>query len=164
MTGVPIPVRVGFTGHQSLSGHTTRFVQSGIRARLSPLGPVVGLTSLAGGADQLFAEAVLEQGGSLIAIIPSADYEDSFESETHRQSYRQLLTQAQESVVLPFPSPGEEAYWAAGREVVRRCDRLFAVWDGQPSAGLGGTADVVRYARDRGKPVEIIWPEGASRS
>lgn len=29
--------------------------------------------------------------------------------------------------------------------------------------GLRGTADVVTYARQRGVPVTVIWPEGASR-
>jgi hypothetical protein len=29
--------------------------------------------------------------------------------------------------------------------------------------GLGGIADVVAYARQRGVPVRVIWPEGASR-
>ena len=50
-----------------------------------------------------------------------------------------------------------------GRAVVDRSSVLVAVWDGQPSRGLGGTADVVAYARERGVPVEVIWPEGASR-
>jgi hypothetical protein len=40
---------------------------------------------------------------------------------------------------------------------------LVAVWDGQPSRGLEGTADVVAYANQRGVPVEVIWPEGATR-
>jgi hypothetical protein len=51
----------------------------------------------------------------------------------------------------------------AGKVVVDRSSVLVAVWDGQPSRGLGGTADVVRYARERGVPVEVIWPEGATR-
>ena len=40
---------------------------------------------------------------------------------------------------------------------------LVAVWDGQPARGLGGTADVVAYARQRGVPMEVIWPQGATR-
>jgi hypothetical protein len=38
----------------------------------------------------------------------------------------------------------------AGRVVVDRSSVLVAAWDGQPSRGLGGTADVVAYARERG--------------
>lgn len=65
---------------------------------------------------------------------------------------------------MPFDEPSEKAYWSAGQEIVNQADRLLAVWDGQPAAGLGGTADVVRYARAQGKLVTIIWPEGARRS
>jgi hypothetical protein len=52
----------------------------------------------------------------------------------------------------------------AGRTVADRCDLLLAVWDGQPAAGLGGTADVVSHATYRGKSVEVVWPEGSSRA
>ena len=57
----------------------------------------------------------------------------------------------------------EQAHMDAGKVVVDRSSVLLAVWDGQPSRGLGGTADVVAYARQRGVPVTVIWPEGASR-
>ena len=36
-----------------------------------------------------------------------------------------------------------------GRAVVDCSSVLVAVWDGQPSRGLSGTADVVAYARER---------------
>jgi hypothetical protein len=42
-------------------------------------------------------------------------------------------------------------------------ERLFAVWDGKPARGYGGTADVVAEARHWGIPVTVIWPDGASR-
>ena len=44
-----------------------------------------------------------------------------------------------------------------------QAERTFAVWDGKPARGYGGTADVVAEARDRGTPVTVIWPEGATR-
>jgi len=43
----------------------------------------------------------------------------------------------------------------AGESIVNEADVLVAVWDGKPAAGLGGTADVVTYARNLGKP--LIW-------
>ncbi len=52
----------------------------------------------------------------------------------------------------------------ASNAMLDRADRLFAVWDGKPARGYGGTADVVSEARKRGLPVTIIWPEGATRS
>jgi hypothetical protein len=64
---------------------------------------------------------------------------------------------------LPYPTPTEAAYFAAGKLIVNRCDLLLAVWDGQPAGGLGGTGDIVGYARTNDVAVEIVWPDGSSR-
>ncbi|MGH3771308.1 MAG: hypothetical protein ACRDRW_07930 [Pseudonocardiaceae bacterium] len=37
------------------------------------------------------------------------------------------------------------------------------LWDGNPSGGYSGTADVVAAARERGIPVTVVWPDGARR-
>ena len=47
--------------------------------------------------------------------------------------------------------------------MVDRSERLVAVWDGKPARGIGGTADIVSYARQKGVPVVVLWPEGATR-
>jgi hypothetical protein len=62
---------VGITGHQRLDdGEAWTWVANTIREELAKLAPpIVGLTSLAIGADQLFARCVLETGGSIHAII-----------------------------------------------------------------------------------------------
>jgi hypothetical protein len=65
---------------------------------------------------------------------------------------------------MPYSAPGEEAFWAAGKRVVELSDEIFAVWDGRKAGGLGGTADVVAFARKKGVPVTIIWPTGSSRA
>jgi hypothetical protein len=109
------------------------------------------------------AALVLEAGGSLEVVIPSAGYEATFQALGESDRYERLLQAADKRVTLPYDSPSEQAFYEAGRAVVDGCDLLIAVWDGGSSRGLGGTADVVRYARDRGRPVEIVWPEGATR-
>jgi len=43
----------------------------------------------------------------------------------------------------------------AGEKIVEEADIVVAVWDGKPAAGLGGTADIVEYARELEKP--LIW-------
>jgi hypothetical protein len=50
----------------------------------------------------------------------------------------------------------EDAYLAGGLALVDDVDVLVALWDGEPSRGRGGTAEVVQYARDTGTPVEWI--------
>ena len=52
---------------------------------------------------------------------------------------------------------------AASELMIKHADQLWAVWDGQPARGYGGTADVVAAARDQGLPVRVIWPHGAHR-
>jgi hypothetical protein len=42
-------------------------------------------------------------------------------------------------------------------------DELLAVWDGSPARGYGGTVDVVNAARDAGRTVTVVWPNGAVR-
>jgi hypothetical protein len=155
--------QVGFTGHQTLSPATRRSVAAAIKGELKDEKNLIGLVSLAAGADQIFAKTVLELGGGIVAVIPSAEYERSFASNTDLIDYRALLKQAYRTIILPFDEPSEKAYWAAGQEIVKRSDRLLAVWDGKPAQGLGGTADVVGYARTRGTPVTIIWPESGRR-
>jgi hypothetical protein len=42
-------------------------------------------------------------------------------------------------------------------------DELFAVWDGKPARGYGGTADVMAVGREGGIPVTVVCPEGSQR-
>ena len=57
----------------------------------------------------------------------------------------------------------ENAHMEASRAMLDRAEHLFAVWDGKPARGYGGTADVVAETRTQRIPVTVIWPEGASR-
>lgn len=155
--------RIGITGHQSIPAHALPHITDGIRAFLAELPtPVDGYSSLADGADQLFARILLDSGGRLHAIIPADDYETTFDGDALRQ-YQRLLRDAASVEELPFEAPSEEAYDAAGHCVVDHSDVLLAVWDGEPARGQGGTADAVNYARAQHIPVHVIWPAGTSR-
>lgn len=156
--------RIGLSGHQSMSPETRILVADALRRAVPADQPITGLCSLAFGADQLFAEVILDMGHELEAILPSAHYEDTFETQTDRTAYRELLARASRVHQLEFSEPTEEAFFAAGKYVVERSQKLLAVWDGKPAAGLGGTADVVAYARERRVEVQVIWPPGALRA
>ena len=153
-------MRVGITGHQRLAGPGDwQWVQTELETLLSRLpGPIHGFTSLAIGADQIFAEAVVKRGGSFTALIPFAGYEDKFSEGDDRNEYHRLLAQAAELEVLKAAASNREAYLKAGQQVVLRSECLIAVWNGQPAVGLGGTADVVSYARRIGKQVLHLDP------
>jgi len=105
----------------------------------------------------------LAHGGELHAVIPCLGYEAAFEDAREAQLFIELLGQAGRVTRLDFDAPSEQAYWAAGQFVVAHSDLLLAVWDGEASRGLGGTADVVRHAHEHGVPVSVVWPPGITR-
>lgn len=149
---------VGITGHQRLDDPKAwAWVASVMRDELAKLAPpLIAVTSLAVGADQLLARQVLERGGMIHAVLPFADIERSF-SPDHVPAYRELARQSAVEV-LDTPGTDEDAYLAAGRRVVELSDILLAVWNGKPAKGKGGTADVVAYAIRRGVPLIHIDP------
>jgi len=152
---------VGVTGHQKLSEAERTHAEQAIGKLLrNQQGPLVGLSSLAEGADQLFADVLLNCGGILHAVIPCWGYASTFD-EPGRQNYLRLVAAARSVTTLAYAKPSEQAFDAAGQYIVEHCDLLIAVWDGQPARGPGGTADAVEYARKVGREVAITWPDGA---
>jgi hypothetical protein len=153
-------MRIGVTGHQHLP---TSEAWSWVRGELDRIlpavsSPLVGVSSLAIGADQVFAEAILAHGGSLEAVVPFPEYEERFRAKADRNAYRALLQQASRREVLPRAGSDEESYYAAGCFVVDVSDLLIAIWDGEPARGRGGTADIVRYAERVGKHILHLNP------
>ena len=50
-------------------------------------------------------------------------------------------------------------YLECGLATVEEADLMIAIWDGEPSRGTGGTAEVVAHARNFGKPLILIHPD-----
>ena len=155
-------MKLGVTGHQELPTAEEGWIAQQLRAVISQHPSLLGLSSLAVGADQLFAEQVLDAGHGLIAVLPCRNYADTFDS-AEKHVYDALLDRACATVTLDFGPPSEAAFLAAGQYVVDNSDHLVAIWDGQAAQGKGGTADIVAYARSHDVPVTIIWPAGVSR-
>lgn len=153
-------MRVGITGHRRLKEPAGwGWVRRELDRRLPSLTPpLIGITSLAVGADQLFANAILRLGGSLEIVIPFAGYESTFSEEGDRQEYLRLLQRALKKEVLEKYGSDEEAYLASGKRVVDRSELLIAVWDGMTAVGLGGTGDVVSYALQQRKKIIHLNP------
>ncbi|HWN31377.1 MAG TPA: hypothetical protein VNP03_01485, partial [Pseudonocardia sp.] len=73
------PVRIGITGHSNLAPDSVPLVTEALRhavekVRVGAGRPLIGVTCLARGADQLFARAVLELGGQIEVVLPASDY------------------------------------------------------------------------------------------
>jgi hypothetical protein len=150
------PLKIGVTGHQEREGIEWPWVRSKVDRYLTGKVQLVGYSSLAAGTDQLFADAVLERGGKLIAVVPISDYASHFEGDSLKH-YRKLLT-ASEVIELKSTKQDSRAFLDAGKWVAREAERLIAVWDGEPAEGAGGTGDIVAYALSLGRPVHHIDP------
>lgn len=142
---------LGCTGHQNIPPDALDYVSGSIRTEIGKYDRcrLVGVCSLAVGADQLFARMILAYGAQLRVVIPCEKYDRTF-SEVNRDGYHDLLSQAESVEVLDYPSPSEDAFLAAGRRVADLAEVLLAVWDGKGAHGKGGTGDVVAYARANG--------------
>ena len=157
-------IRIGVTGHQKLPEAAESYAHKKIRNLLEQAeGPFTGLSSLAAGADQIFAREILDHSGRLWVVVPSRFYQSTLTGD-ELAAYLELLSRASDVTRLDFSQPSEAAYYAAGRWIVENCDELVAIWDGQPARGLGGTGDVVAYAREVGRTVRVYWPRGVART
>jgi hypothetical protein len=162
-------MKIGITGHQRLDDPTAwSWVAAAVERELDRApAPLVAVTSLAIGADQLLARLTLARGGTVHAVLPFRDIERSFAAED-LAAFRNLVARSNVEV-LATPGIDEDAYLAAGKRVVELSDRILAVWDGEPAKGRGGTAEIVAYAAGRGLPIVHInpatrtvrWPEVA---
>lgn len=157
---------IAVTGHMDLTEGSVPLVREELDRILAAYEPsdLVGVSCIARGSDTLFAETVLAVGGRLVVVVPSRDYREAKVKPDHAATFDRLRDAADEVLVMPHATANREAYEAANAVLLERADRLVAVWNGQPPTGKGGgTADVVYEARGAGLPVDVVWPDGASR-
>jgi hypothetical protein len=158
---------LGVTGHRSLThlGEVRRAVNLVIDDALEANRPgahqeqaatLIVVSALAEGADRLVVhECLRRQGATLAAILPLpiAEYEKDFATSESRREFTELLAAAETVEIAEEMPTREHAYERAGQLMVERSDAVIAIWDGQPAAGRGGTADIVTYAEGRHVPV-----------
>ncbi|MFI8907786.1 hypothetical protein ACIGV8_19995 [Streptomyces albidoflavus] len=136
-----------------------------LAAGLPSYGPADQLTAVscvADGPDTWWAHLVLEAGGRVEAVVPAEEYQAGLPAE-HQETCAALIRRAVKIRRTGLEQSTSEAHLAGSQLMIDHCDRLVAVWDGLPARGYGGTADAVAYARERGVPVTVLWPEGAVR-
>lgn len=160
-------LRVGVTGHRHLADAdaAAREVDRVLDRLVAAQGADVltAVSSLAEGADRIVAKRVLARQGTLDVVLPldRDDYAADFADDASRHDFLRLLDAADSVSSSPRQESREAAYEHAGREVLARCDVLLALWDGEPSRGRGGTAQLVTEARAVGRPVEVVHVERA---
>ena len=168
---VAIPLTIGVTSHRNLVANEIESIRHAVRDFLArmrhefPHMPLVVVSALAEGGDQLVAEEALAAGARLIAPLPLAreQYAEDFTNAAARARFNALCDAAQ-VIELPRVAEGntgttaptgherDRHYAQAGVYVSDHCHILLAIWDGKPSALLGGTAQIVRYRLSGERP------------
>lgn len=144
------------------------------------------ISSLAEGADRMTAHAAIARSAAAsrlqheaveIALdvpLPFAAeiYKDDFKTEAAKAEFDDLLKKARSVLVLPGGrgDPGvserdralqeNRSYEAAGLTLLNQSDIILAVWDGGPSAGRGGTPEMLDIAARSGTPIIHIDAKG----
>ena len=153
---------VGFSGHRKLAG--PKAPADAIRSALDRLAaghqPLAAVSSAASGADTLFVEEVARRHLPCLLILPfpRSRFQQDFNAADW-QRVLPLIENASHVIEVSGEESAEQAYMEAGVMTVDRADVMMVVWDGKPAAGLGGTGDVVAYARKLEKPLLIINPD-----
>ncbi len=157
---LPIFHVLGFSGHRQV--RLPREAGLAVRAAIESLraegpGEWIALSSLAVGGDTLFARQALGLGLAWHAILPlpPAEFRADFTAEDWKV-VESLLPEAEQVRVISENGSREDAYLDCGMDTVNDCDVVLAFWDGEAARGKGGTADVVTYARELGKPILLI--------
>ena len=151
---------VGFSGHRQIhdSAGAAQAVRCALEAvRREGTGEWIALSSVAAGADTIFARQALAQDLAWHVVLPfsPAEFSHDFSSEEWRE-VEALLAEAEQVQVIGETGSRDDTFLDCGLETVNGCDVFIALWDGQPARGKGGTGDVVAYARELKKPIVLI--------
>ncbi|MEZ3177772.1 hypothetical protein KYY02_03300 [Streptomyces pimonensis] len=151
-------------GHADLTPDTLLLVESALRTRLArPPVPAVTMVRTGVGTPLASGRAARASGCPLAVVIPTRVGVPAAPPQRDRTAAGELLALADE-VRLPAYDPADrDSCVGADGRLVACSGLLLAVWGGSPSDGHDTTAHLVAYARARGVPVEIVWPEGAAR-
>lgn len=171
------PIVIAVSGHRALHPDDCARARAQLSEALSniaaarPGAPLDCLSALAAGADQLFADVVLDLqdrlGHARVQLrvplpMPEAAYIESQEqpgSTAFRDSFLALRARAQDVFEVPAdggPFTGSAPYERLADYLTAKADLLVALWDGDTGAARqpGGTYDVVmRYLATPGHAV-----------
>jgi hypothetical protein len=171
-----LPLIIGVTGHRDLRSEDIEALERNVRDVFSRLArdylgadgatPIVVMSSLAEGADQLVARVALESGAALVAPLPmpAAEYRQDFKNgaapgtECEFDRLLGLAISAPEMPLVEGNTPDNIRtdaarralqYREAGVFIIRHCHILLSLWDGD-DGGLktGGTAEIVHLKKE----------------
>jgi hypothetical protein len=177
---ITVPLVIGVTSHRNIAPAEMEGVRQRVREFLGRLKtdfpelPLVVLSALAEGGDQLVAEEALAAGATLVAPLPLPRelYRDDFVLPATHAGFEALCARAQVTQLPQHPGQSRaaieteglarnRAYASAGIYIASHCHILLAIWDGKSSDRLGGTAQIVHYHLSGVMPALIDRRQGS---
>lgn len=146
-----IPVVIGVTGHRDIDKKYLPEIREQVRRgietvrRLCPHSPIVMLSALAQGGDQLCAEVALSLGVKLKVVLPFDESEflneNDFDAES-LENYKKLRAAACDTYIAPDIerrglTDREYRFRCQSVYVATNCHVLFALCDGEQANGRG---------------------------
>jgi uncharacterized phage-like protein YoqJ len=133
---------------------------------LDHLKPERVISGMALGWDQALAAAALIRGTYLIAAVPFASQASRWPAASQR-TYESLLKKADRVVFVDEENGCRDAgeysvlkMHQRNEWMVRSCDRLLALWNGDET---GGTANCIQFARSLNVPITNAWQAWTER-
>ena len=153
---------VAVTGHRDIV--VTEALKEAVKHYLEDVvqkhDEVVLLSPLAVGADTLVAEILLtlkEQYSQFRLEVPLPlpleSYMQNY-TKADEKVFSMLVNEASSSYLVPQTMA--QPYQNLGTYLVTHSDMLLALWDGTDNGLVGGTADVVAYAKSQNKSVKYL--------
>ena len=152
-----VPLVVAVTGHRDLVPAEVPAIRERVRTFLedlrsqSPDRDILLMSPLAEGADRLAAEEALALGLPLTVLLPMPrdQYVADFASAESRAHFDSLCTPGNTIALIEGQGANRSRQYAqTGVFLSAHCHILLALWDGNESDSLGGTAQVVRFHQD----------------
>ena len=163
-TAAKARLTIGLTAHRDLLQSEEPALRAAIRRfflRLQaefPQLPLLLVSALAEGGDQLVAEEAIAMGIDVLAPLPMplAEYERDFSSPEALLQFHRLLAQVEvrelslqagirrEDLAIQSTARAHQ-YAQLGIFISSHCQLLLALWDGRPGTAAGGTAEVVHF-------------------
>ncbi len=146
-------MKIGVSGHRYRQGADWGWARDAVTDIFLQHQKAIGWSSLAVGADTLFAEIAIAYGRGHVAVLPGRQYGGTFDNDEHKR-FTRLLRQSRSTIRIPGKTD-EQTFKKAGELIVRKTDLMLFIWDGEPAQGAGGTGDIAAYAKTRNG--DALW-------
>ncbi len=168
-SGSPTVLNIGITGKQDIREDQIAFVHKKIEERINEIldengtREFIGFTSLARGADTIFADVVKNKFHKPLQIVLPFSVDQYRQNFTNPEDLKTFDTWINEYANVKIIEKGNildektknTAYEETGRFLVDNCKEVIIVWDQSKPSGQGGTAEILGLIARR-RPIKDI--------